>query len=154
MSNLGAAILPKFDGPHPFIITLNGQGTATGTTDARQSNLVSSKGATSAVIGIKYTTGTATPGASAVNLFLIRSDGSIASDNAGTGDASIAVNNSPAMGNLNITEMGSATYYGIFPTDAVTPHLSPTFGIAVQNNSGDVSDSNANNFKLEYTLVY
>lgn len=119
----------------------------------RQTTLVTSNKASSALIGFKFTTGTTPTINTLIYLYLIRGDGTINDDNAGASDAGITIINAPLLGTLLISATTSnATYYGLFDTKFLGS-LGPTFGAAVVNSSGTTANTTAGNFLLEYTLI-
>jgi len=118
----------------------------------RQSQMVTGNTAQSALIAIKFTVGTAATANSVVNTYLIRSDGTISDDGAGTADAGITIVNAPNLGNIAISGTApNTTYYGVFDTKPYT--LGPNFGIAVVNQSGFAANGTTGQFAAEYTLV-
>lgn len=119
----------------------------------RQSTLVTSNTAKSALIMVKFTVGTTPVANTLVYVYLIRGDGSINDDNAGASDAGITIINSPLLGTILVPAATSNTaYYGMFDTKFLGS-LGPTFGIAVVNSTNVTANSTGGNFTAEYTLI-
>lgn len=119
----------------------------------RQSTLVTSNTAKSALIMVKFTVGTTPVANSLIYVYLIRGDGSINDDNAGASDAGLTVINAPLLGTILCSAATSNTaYYGMFDTKFLGS-LGPTFGIAVVNSTNVTANSTGGNFTAEYTLI-
>jgi len=119
----------------------------------RQSNVITSNTAPSALIAVKFTTGTSPTANTLVYVYLIRGDGTLIDDNAGASDAGITVINAPLLGTiLNSAATSNATYYGVFDTKFLGS-LGKSFGIAVVNSTGATANSTGGNFSAEYTLI-
>lgn len=119
----------------------------------RQSTLVTSNTAKSALIMVKFTVGTTPVANSLIYVYLIRGDGSINDDNAGASDAGITIINAPLLGTILCSAATNNTaYYGMFDTKFLGS-LGPTFGIAVVNSTNVTANSTGGNFTAEYTLI-
>lgn len=135
-----------------FTITLASLASST-TGVGRQSTLVTSNTAKSALIAVKFTVGTTPTINTLVYVYLIRGDGTLNDDNAGSSDAGLTVINAPLLGTILVSATTSNTaYYGLFDTKFLGS-LGPTFGIAVVNSSGVTANATAGNFTAEYTLI-
>jgi hypothetical protein len=120
----------------------------------RQSTLITGNTAESALITVKFTTGTTPTAGSLIQVYLLQGDGTINDDNAGSSDAGITIiNATPLMNILVSAATSNATYYGTINTKVVTPKLAPTFGIAIVNNTGATANASGGNFLVNYTLV-
>lgn len=104
---------------------------------ARQSTLVSnSNDYPAALVNVKITSGGVAPTVGTVyEIYLLRTDGTVADDNAGASDAAITIENSPLLGTIVVTASTAKAFYGVFDTAALGP-LGPTWGIAVKNSTG------------------
>ncbi len=119
----------------------------------RQSNLVTGNTAPYAMIAVKFTVGGTPTANSLINTYLIRGDGTITNDNAGTGDAALTVINAPLLGSILCSGTTSnATYYGVFDTKNLGV-LGSTFGVAVVNSTGVAANGTAAQFAVEYTPI-
>lgn len=116
-----------------FTITLASLANAS----ARQSTLVSNtNNYPAALIFLELTSGGVAPTAGAVyEVYLIRSDGTTADDNAGASDAAITIENATLLGTIVLTATTAKGFVGIFDTAPFGP-LGDTWGIAVKNSSG------------------
>lgn len=119
----------------------------------RQSTLITGNTAGSALITCKFTTGTSPTANTLVYVYLIRGDGTINDDNAGSSDAGITIINAPLLGTILVSAATSnATYYGVFDTKFLGS-LGSTFGIALVNSSGATANATGGNFAAQYTLI-
>lgn len=119
----------------------------------RQSTLVTSNKARSAMIGVKFTVGTTPTANSLVYVYLIRTSGTLNDDGAGSSDAGLTVVNAPLLGTILVPAATSNTaYYGIFDTKFLGS-LGSSWGIAVVNSSGATANGTGGNFTAEYTLI-
>jgi hypothetical protein len=84
-------------------------------------------------------------------LFLLRSDGTVADDNAGASDAAITIENAPLLGTIIVTATTNKNFYGVFDTATLGP-LGSSFGIAVLNGSGQALNATEGNHLKRYTL--
>jgi len=115
-----------------FNITLSGLGNGT----SRQSDLITnSSNYPAALIGLQLTSGAAPTAGAVYELYLIRANGSVADDSAGTGDAAITIENAPLLNTLVVTSTGTKAFTNIFDTSTLGP-LGSKWGIAVKNSSG------------------
>jgi len=148
------AILTKMVASADFTITLNNL--ANSTTAGQQSTLVSnSSNYPAALVFIKFTTGASAPTAgSVIEVFLLRSNGTIADDGAGATNTSLTIENAPLLGTIVVLTNGTnKALYGVFDTAALGP-LGGTWGIALRNQSGQTSNSTAGNFAASYQYYY
>jgi hypothetical protein len=145
------AILTKLDARATFTITLDSQ--TTGTT--RQSTLVSnSSNRPAAIVKVKWTSGTSPTLNSTVPVYLIRSDGTNASDGAGASDAALTQYNSQLLGWIVVgTATSNTTFIADFDTAPLGP-LGTSWGIAVKNSSAVTSNTTAGNFAASYEYYY
>lgn len=119
----------------------------------QQSTLITGNKAESALIGVKFTTGTTPTANSLVYVYLIRGDGTLKDDNAGNSDAALTVVNAPLLGVILIPAASSNTAYtALFDTKSLGS-LGPVFGIAIVNNSGVAANATPGNFTAEYSLI-
>lgn len=119
----------------------------------RQSTLVTSNTAKSALIAVKFTVGTSPTANTLIYVYLLRGDGTLTDDNAGSTDAGLTVINAPLLGTILCSAATSnATYYGLFDTKFLGS-LGSTFGIAIVNSTGATANATAGNFSAEYTLI-
>lgn len=104
---------------------------------ARQSTLISnSNNYPSALVYLKLTSGGVAPTVGTVyEVYLIRSDGTNATDGAGASDAAITLENAPLLGTIVVTATTAKAFYGEFDTSPLGP-LGASWGIAVKNSSG------------------
>lgn len=135
-----------------FIITLASLATST-VGVGRQSTLVTSNTARSALIACKITMGTTPTINTLIYVYLIRGDGTLNDDNAGASDAGLTIINAPLLGTILCSAATSnVSYYGVFDTKFLGS-LGPSFGIAVVNSSGAALNATAGNFTCEYTKL-
>lgn len=119
----------------------------------RQSTLITSNTAPSAIITVKFTAGTSPTANTLVYVYLIRGDGTINDDNAGASDAGITIINATPLGTILVSaNTSNATYYGVFDTKFLGS-LGTTFGVAIVNSTGATSNATGGNFAAQYTLV-
>lgn len=119
----------------------------------RQSTLITANTARSALITVKFTTGTSPTANTLIYVYLIRGDGTINDDNAGSSDAGITIINAPLLGTILCSAVTSnATYYGVFDTKFLGS-LASTFGIAIVNSTGATANVTGGNFAAQYTLI-
>lgn len=141
-----------FAAPVAFTITLASLANSTSGV-GRQSTLVTSNVARSALIAVKFTVGTSPTANTLVYVYLLRGDGTLTDDGAGASDAGLTVKNAPLLGTILCTATSSDTaYYGIFDTKFLGS-LGPTFGIGVVNSTGATANATGGNFTAEYTLI-
>jgi len=119
---------------------------------ARQSTLnTNSNNYPAALINLKITSGGSAPTAGAVyEVYLLRSDGAIADDNAGASDAAITIENAPCIGTIVVTATTAKAFYGVFDTSPYGP-LGPTWGIAVKNSSGNALSTTGGDHDYNYS---
>lgn len=145
-------IQTKYDARAVMTITLANKGTGV----AQQSTLIdnTSLNRPGALIFLRWRSGSSTPTAgTTVGVYLIRKDGTNATDNAGTTDAVITIENAPLLGSIVVTNTTGKDFWGEFDTGILGP-LSGTWGIAVRNNTGTTSDTTGGNFVLAYQTYY
>lgn len=109
---------------------------------ARQSTLISnSNNYPSALVYLKITSGGSAPTVGTVyEVYLIRSDGTNATDNAGASDAAITLENAQLLGTIIVTATTAKAFYGEFDTAPLGP-LGASWGIAVKNSTGNALSS-------------
>lgn len=135
-----------------FTITLASLASSTAGV-GRQSTLVTSNTAISALIAVKFTVGTTPTANSLIYVYLIRGDGTLNDDNAGASDAGLTVINTPLLGTILCSAATSnVAYYGMFDTKFLGS-LGKTFGIAIVNSTGATANATGGNFSAEYTLI-
>jgi hypothetical protein len=122
-------------------------------TSARQTTMVSnSTERPAALINYRLQSGATGPTAGSIyELFLLRSDGTVADDNAGASDAAITIENAPLLGTMILTTTTNKNFYGVFDTAALGV-LGSSFGIAVRNSSGQTMNGTEGNHLKRYTL--
>lgn len=141
-----------FTGPSTLTITLASLASST-VGVGRQSTLVTSNTARSALIACKITMGTTPTINTLIYVYLIRGDGTLNDDNAGASDAGLTIINAPLLGTILCSAATSnVSYYGVFDTKFLGS-LGPSFGIAVVNSSGAALNATAGNFTCEYTKI-
>ena len=124
---------------------------------ARQSDLLdnSTTDYPAAWVYCSIASGATTPTAGAVyEAYLLRGNAAPASktyadDNAGTGDASITIENAPLLGNVVVTATTTKRFYGAFDTSTLGP-LGPSWGIAIKNSSGGSIHATAGSTEVSY----
>lgn len=79
--------------------------------------------------------GTGPTAGSVYEVYLLRSDGTIADDGAGASDAAITIENAPLLGTIVLTNDVDKNFFGTFDTMPLGP-LGNSWGIAVKNASG------------------
>lgn len=141
-------IRTKFDTPAAFTITLASLANAA----ARQSSLlVNSNSRPAALVNVKIKSGGVAPTAGTVyEVYLLRSDGSIADDGAGASDAAITIENAPLLGTIVVTATTAKNFYGVFDTSALGP-LGTTWGIAIKNSSGQTISTTEADHSVRYS---
>lgn len=125
----------------------------------RQSDLIdnSTNDYPAAIVYARVASGAAAPTAGAsYELYLLRGNAApasntYASDNAGTGDAAITVENAPLLGAVVVTATANKHFYGEFDTSALGP-LGPSWGVALKNSSGGTLNPTAGSHLLTYSL--
>lgn len=132
-----------------FTITL--ASLATGS--ARQSTLVTnSNDYPAALVHLKITSGAVAPTAGTVyEVYLLRSDGTLADDAAGASDAAITIENAPMLGTIVVTATTAKAFYGVFDSAPLGP-LGSSWGIAVKNSSGQALSATEGDH--DYNYVY
>lgn len=123
------------------------------TSSARQSTTIdnSTTQFPSVIIFVKITSGTVAPTAGQVyEIYLLRSDGTVADDGAGASDAAITIENAPLLGTIVVTNTASKAFYGVFDTSTLGV-LGATWGIAVKNATDQSLHSTGGNHAIRYT---
>lgn len=117
---------------------------------ARQSTLLSnSSNYPAALVTAKMQSGVGAPTAGSIyEVYLLRSDGTTADDNAGASDAAITIENSPLLGTMVLTATANKNFYGIYDTAVLGP-LGTTWGIAVKNSSGQTTSLTSGNLIIQ-----
>lgn len=120
---------------------------------SRQSTLISNTNDyPAALVHLKLCSGGSAPTAGTVyEVYLLRSDGTIADDAAGASDAAITIENAPMLGTVVLTANTSKSFYGVFDTAPLGP-LGSTWGIAIKNSSGQAMSGTEGNH--DYNYVY
>lgn len=141
-------IRTKLDSGAAFTITLASLANAT----ARQSTLLSnSSNRPAALVYVRIKSGGSAPTAASVyEVFLLRSDGTVADDAAGASDAAITIENAPLLGTIVVTANTAKNFYGIFDTAPLGP-LGATWGIAIRNKSGQTISTTEADHAARYT---
>ena len=127
-------VLDKIAARATFTITLDSLANGS----ARQSTMISnaSPAHPRALIWLILESNGSAPTAGAVyEVYLLRSNGTEADDNAGASDAAITIENAPLLGTIVVTATANKNFYGCFDTAALGP-LGTSWGIAVKNSSG------------------
>ena len=121
---------------------------------ARQSTLISNTVAyPEALIGVRIKSGAAAPTVGTVyEIYLLRSDGTVADDNAGASDAAITIENASLLGTLIVTATANKSFYGVFSTRALGP-LGSTWGIAIKNSSAQTISTTEADHAAGYSYV-
>lgn len=118
---------------------------------ARQSTMVTnSSNYPAALIHLQISSGGVAPTVGAVyEIYLLRSDGTIADDAAGASDAAITIENAPLLGTIVVTATADKKFYGVFDTAPLGP-LGNSWGIAVKNESGQALDATEGDHDKNY----
>jgi hypothetical protein len=118
---------------------------------ARQSTMVSnSSNYPAALIHLDIESGTNAPTVGTVyEVYLLRSDGTTADDNAGASDAAITIENSRLLGTIVVTADANKHFYGVFDTAPLGP-LGASWGIAIKNSSGQALHGTEGNHRKAY----
>lgn len=118
---------------------------------ARQADLITnSNNYPGALINLKIESGTAPTAGGVYEIYLIRSDGTVADDGAGASDAAITIVNAPLLGTIVVTNSGNANFYGVFDTASLGP-LGPYWTVAVKNSTSQALNSTEGNHTKDYT---
>jgi hypothetical protein len=119
---------------------------------ARQSDLISnSNNYPAALVFLDIQSGGSAPTAGTVyEVYLLRSDGTKATDGAGASDAAITIENAPLLGTIVVTNSTNKHFYGEFDTAALGP-LGTSWGIAVKNSTGQALHATEGNHTKAYT---
>ncbi len=120
----------------------------------RQSTLLTnSSKRPAALVSVKVTSGGVAPTAgSTIDVYLIRSDGTVADDGAGASDAAITIENAEPLGSIVLTATTAKTFRKVFDTTALGP-LGPSWGIALVNRSGQTVSTTAGDHSVGYTYL-
>ena len=134
--------------PASFTITLASLANAA----ARQSTLVSnSNNYPAALINLKIVSGGSAPTAGSVyEIYLLRSDGTVADDAAGASDAAITIENAPLLGVIVTTATTAKAFYSVLDTSRLGP-LGPTWGIALKNMTGNALSATEGDHAYRYS---
>ena len=118
---------------------------------SRQSTMITnSDNYPAALVHLKITVGTSPTANTNLRVYLLRSDGTIADDNAGASDAAITIVNAPLLGQILVDAATSDTaYYGVFDTSHLGA-LGSSWGIAVKNETGVALNSTGGNHDCNY----
>ena len=141
-------IQDKLASPANFTLTL--ASLASGA--ARQSTLVSNSGKQPrALVFIQIESGAAAPAAGKLyEVYLIRSNGTIADDNAGASDAAITIENAKLLDTLVVTNTANKKFYAVMDTAPLGP-LGASWGIAVKNATDQSLNGTEGNHGYSYT---
>jgi len=139
-------IRTKTIAPAAFTITL--ASLAPGS--SRQSTLLTNtSNYPAALINVRIKSATAPVAGSVYEIYLLKSDGTIADDNAGASDAAITILNSPQLGSIVVANT-TTSFYGIFDT-APLGILGTTWGIAIKNATAQSISSTEGDHAARYT---
>lgn len=118
---------------------------------SRQSTLITnSNDYPAALVFMQISSGGVAPTAGKTyEIYLLRSDGTIADDAAGASDAAITIVNAPLLGTIVVTNATDTKFYGVFDTAPLGP-LGPTWGIAVKNNTDQALDATEGDHDKNY----
>ena len=130
-----------------FTITLASLADGSG----RQSTLITnSSNYPAALVHIKITSGASAPTVGSVyEVYLLRSDGTIADDGAGASDAALTIENAPLLGTIVVTATTAKAFYGVFDTAPLGP-LGSSWGIAIKNETGNALSSTEGDHDKNY----
>ena len=120
---------------------------------ARQSTMISNASPSypAALVNLKITSGGVAPTAGTVyEVYLLRSDGTVADDAAGASDAAITIENASLLGTIVVTATTAKAFYGVFDTAPLGP-LGISWGIAVKNSTGQALSSTEGDHVKGYT---
>jgi hypothetical protein len=130
----------KFDGWVSLTQTLLSLANAA----ARQSTLISNTTLRwGALLTYRIKSGAAAPTVGTIyELFLLKGNGTVRTDNAGASDAAITIQNAQLFGTLQVTATANANFTDVFDT-APLGKLGPEWGTAVRNSSGQALSAGA-----------
>ena len=135
-----------------FTITLASLATSSAGV-GRQSTMITSNTARSALIACQIEVGTTPTANTLIYVYLLRGDGTITDDGAGSSDAGITIINAPLLGTILCPAATSNTkYYGVFDTKPLGS-LGKSFGVAIVNSTGVALNSTGGNHVINYTLM-
>lgn len=146
-------IRTKSPAPAAFTITFSPAGVPLANGSARQSTLLTntSPGYPAALIHARIKSGGVAPTVGSVfEIYLLRSDGTIADDGAGASDAAITIENAPLLGTIVVTATTTKNFYGVFDTSPLGP-LGTSWGIAVKNSTGQSISATEGDHAVRYT---
>lgn len=144
-------ILDKVAARATFTITIDGLTNGS----ARQSTMVSNASAAQSralVWLIIESNGSAPTAGSVYEIYLLRSNGTEADDNAGASDAAITIENAPLLGTIVVTATTNKNFYGCFDTAPLGP-LGTSWGIAVKNSTGQSTHAATSTSVASYMYV-
>lgn len=133
-----------------FTITCSALANAAG----RQSTMVSNASPSypRAKITVDLIVGTTPTAGTTLDFYLLRSNGTVRSDNAGASDAAITINNAQPIGSMIVPAATSDTHYY---ADFMVDDLGTSWGIAVVNRSGVALKTDAgNNNSITYEYAH
>jgi len=120
--------------------------------NARQSTLISNTNLRhGALLTYRIKSGAAAPTVGTIyEIFLLKGNGTVRTDNAGASDAAITIVNAQLVGTLQVTATANANFTDVFDT-APLGKLGPEWGTAVRNSSGQTVSAGAeSDFVKEY----
>lgn len=127
---------------------------------ARQSTMVTNDTAgtsryPAAIVMFRIESGTAPAAGNIYSIFLLRADAASGAtyftDNAGTSDAAITIENATLLGTIIVTATANKNFYGDFDTAPLGP-LSTQWGCAVRNDTGQSLNATEGNHIKQYQL--
>jgi hypothetical protein len=124
-----------------FTISLNALASSVAKV-GRQATMLTGNISKKALVTCKFKMGTTPTINTTVDVYLIQSDGTNATDSAGASDAGITLANAILLGQVLCTATTTgAIYIATFDTETVAPSLGPNWTIAVVNGTGAALDA-------------
>ncbi len=144
--------MTKTDARATFTITVDSLASGS----AVQSTLIdnSSLNRPAAIVFVRLESNGSNPTAGTTyDVYLLRKDGTNATDGAGASNAAITIENAPLLGSIVVTANANKDFYGEFDTSLLGP-LGPTWGIAIKNNSGQALHAATSTSVCAYMTYY
>lgn len=145
------AILTKFGSEGSFTITLASLANGAGRSSAKITN---SSDYPAAIVSFKLSSGTTAPTVNRTyKVYLLRDNGTIASENWAGTDAAITIENAILIGQIKVTATASKAFYIEIDTSDFGP-LGEEWGIAIYNDSGQALNTLGANHLAKYKYYY
>lgn len=145
------SILTKLDARSAFTITVDSLAAGS----ARQSTLIdnTSLNRPGAIVTVCLESGTAPTAGKTYDIYLIRKDGTSATDSAGASDAAITIVNAQLLGSIVVTASANSNFIAEFDTAPLGP-LGGTWGIAVKNSTDQSLHAATSTSVVSYQTYY